>query len=94
MMTDEQIAGLIQELSGEIDKMADGPDKRLTGKERSHRRLLELRREALKKIQSVREKGSLQQEVKAIVDYDLITQYGHRPFLLNFIKARFTHFGL
>ena len=94
MLTDEQITALIQELSGEIDQLDEGPDKRLTGKERSRKRLLHLRREALKKIQTVRQKGSLLQEVRAIMDYDLLTQYGNRPFLLNFIKARFTHFGL
>ena len=93
-MTDEEIDALIKEVSGELDKLADNPEKPLTGKERSHRRVLQLRREALKKIQVTRETGSLQQEVKAIADYNLLTEYGDRPFLLHLMKARFTRLGL
>lgn len=87
-MTDEEIDALIQEMSEELDAFPDDPENPLTKKEKNRKLVLELRKQTMQKVKAAKEKGNLQQEVKACVDYTLLTQYGEKhPFWMSFLKA-------
>lgn len=93
-MTDEELEALMQEVSEQIDKLSDNPNKPLTKEDRKRKLMLQLKSEALKKIKTAKEKGSLNQEVKACLDYALLVEYGEKhPFLMNFFKSQMTWFG-
>ena len=93
-MTNEELEALIRETSEQIDMFSDDPEKKLTKKERNRKIVLQLRRESLKKMQSAREKGSLYQEVKAGVDYTILTNYGEKhPFWVGFLKSHMGWWG-
>jgi hypothetical protein len=87
-MTDEEIENLMQEASEQIDKLSD-PEKPLTKKEKNRKAVLQLQREALKKMKLAREKGNMYQEMRATLDYTLITNYAEKhPFWAGFIKSQ------
>ena len=91
-MTEEDLARLVQGISEQIDAFPD-PEK-LTKEEKTQKMVLQLRLEALKKIQSAQEKGSWYQEMRASIDYTLLTKYGEKhPFLMNFIKSQIGWYG-
>ena len=93
-MNDEELETLIQEVSEQLAKLSEDPEKSLSKEERKRKLLLQLKSEALKRIKAAKEKGSLQQEIRAGVDYALLEQYGEKsPFLINFIKSQTTWFG-
>ena len=93
-MTDEELEALIKETSGELDKLADDPEKPLSKDEKKRKLLLQLEGEVLEKIKTAREKKNLHQEIRASVDYALLKQYGKKnPFLMNFFKSQMTWFG-
>ena len=93
-MTDEELEALIQEVSEQIKQLPDGSETKLSKEERKQKLMLQLRSEALKRIKTAKEKGSLNQEVRACMDYALLTQYGDKnPFLLNFIKSQIGWWG-
>lgn len=88
-MTDEELAGLMQEISEEIEGLPESDDKPLTGKQRKHKLVLRARHQALEKVKEAKEKGSINGEAKALLDYALLTDYGEKNiFLYNFMKAR------
>ncbi len=92
-MTDEELEALIKEVSEQIDKLSD-PEKPLSKEERKQKLLLQVEGEALEKIRTAREKGSIQQEIRASIDYALLKQYGKKSlFLMNFFKSQMTWFG-
>jgi hypothetical protein len=92
-MEDEELAALIQELSEQITGL-ENSEKQLNREERRSKLLLQLRKEALLKIQAAREKGSLSKEVQAGVDYALLTQFGKKhPILINYLKSQSGWFG-
>ncbi len=88
-MTDEELENLTQELSGQIEQLSDDPEKPLVRKERKHKLVLQARRQALDRVKEARGKGDLNQEIKANIDYTLLTDYGEKNiFLYNFMKSR------
>ena len=88
-MTNEELEKLMQEVSEQIDRLSDDPEKPLTRQERTRKLVLNVQREALKKIQSAKAKGSLHQEVRAGMDYALLVRYGEKnPFLMNFVRSK------
>ena len=88
-MTDEELEALIQETTEQIDKLSDDPEKPLTKQEKNRKLVLQLQREALKKMKTAKEKGNLQQEVRAGMDYALLTKYGEKhPFWMSFLKSQ------
>ena len=90
-MTKEELEALIKEASEELDKLPDDPEKPLTKKERARRAVLRAQLRTLDKMKEAKEKGNLQQEIQAGVDYALLTKYGEKhPFLMNFIKSQMT----
>jgi hypothetical protein len=92
-MTDEELEKLIQEITGQMEQLP-GPEKSLNRKERKQKWLLELKLEALNKIKEAKKKGSLQQEMKASVDYTLLVNYGEKhPLLINYIKSQAGWYG-
>jgi hypothetical protein len=94
-MTNEEMETLIQEMSEQIDKLPDDPEKPLSKEEKKQKLMLQLKSETLKRLKTAREKGNLTQEMKASVDYALLTQYGEKhPLLMNFLKSQMTWFGL
>ena len=87
-MTDEELDVLIQEASDKFDAFTDDPEKPLTKKEKNRKLVIQLQIETLKRIKAAKEKNNLQQEVKASLDYSLLTQYGEKhPFWMSYIKA-------
>jgi len=88
-VTDEELENLTQELSGQIEQLSDDPEKPLVRKERKHKLVLQARRQALDRVKEARGKGDLNQEIKANIDYTLLTDYGEKNiFLYNFMKSR------
>ena len=93
-MNDEELEALMQEKSEQIAKLSADPEKPLSKQARNRKMLLELQKEALKKIKTAKEKGNFSQEVRAGIDYTLLTQFGEKhPFLMNFIKSQIGWFG-
>lgn len=88
-MTDEELDRLIREISGDIEQLAEDPENPLSRKERRHKLVLRARRQALEKIKEAKEKGNTNQEVKANLEYTLLTEYAEKNILLyNLMKAR------
>jgi len=88
-MTDEEIDALIQEMSDELDTFPDDPENVLTKKEKTHKLVLELRKQTLQKVKDAKEKGNLNQEAKACMDYSLLTKYGEKhPLWMSFLKSQ------
>ena len=73
MMTNEELEALIQETTEKLERLSADTEKPLTKKERNQKVLLRLQSEALKKIKAAKEKGSVQQEARAGMDYALLT---------------------
>jgi hypothetical protein len=92
-MTDEELATLIQEVSEQLERL-ENSEKRLTREDKRQKTLLELQKEALERIKEAKEKGNLQQEIKAGVDYALLKEYGKKhPLLINYIKSQSGWYG-
>ena len=88
-MTDEELETLRSELSQEIERLSRIPDQQMSRTERKRRVVLRARKEALEKMKKAREEGSLHKEVRASLDYNVLTEYGERNvFLYNFMRAR------
>jgi hypothetical protein len=88
-VTGDELEKLMQDIAGQIERLPDDPEKPLSGAERKHRAVLKARHEALSRMKAAREKGDLNQETRASLDYTLLTEYGERhPLLFNFMKAR------
>ena len=88
-MTDEELDRLTREISGDIEQMAEDPEKPLSRKERRRKLILRARRQALDKIKEAKEKGNINQEVKANLEYSLLTEYAEKSiWLYNLMKAR------
>ena len=93
-MTDEELAKSIQEISEQIDQLPDDPEKAPTKEERTQKLILQLRLDTLKRIQAAREKGHWYQEIRAGIDYALLSKYGEKhPLLMNFIKSQIGWYG-
>jgi hypothetical protein len=80
-VTDEELDRLSQEISGRIEQLPDDPEKPLSQKERKHKLVLRARRQALDRIKEAKGKGDIHQEVKANLDYALLTDYGEKNIL-------------
>lgn len=88
-MTDEELDELTQDISRRIEQLPDDPERPLNHKERKHKLVLRARRQALERIKDAKGKGDIHQEVKANLDYALLTDYGEKNILLyNLMKAR------
>ena len=88
-MTDEELETLQREVSDQIEQLADTPEEQLSYKERKHRTVLRARKQALERMKAAREKGNINQEARAGLDYTLLTEYGERNiFLYNIMKSR------
>jgi hypothetical protein len=88
-MTDEELAGLMQEISEAIEGLPESDEKPLTRRERRHKLVLRARKQALEKLKEAREKGNINGETKAVLDYAVLTEYGEKNiFLYNFMRAR------
>jgi hypothetical protein len=93
-MTDEELASLMQEISGQIDSLSK-PEEPLTRKEEKRKSILHLEMEALKRVKTAKENGNFKQEVRAGLDYTLLTKYGEKhPLLMGFIRSRMWFLGL
>ncbi len=93
-MTPEELEDLIKEVSEQIDKLPDDPEKPLTKDEKNRKLVLQLQRDTLKRIQAAKENRSLHQEIRAGIDYALLTQYGEKhPFLMYLIRSQIRWWG-
>ena len=93
-MTDTELEDLIKDLSGQIEQLPDESEKSLSREERRTKNLLRARCEALSRAKTAREKGSLRQEVKALTDYALLTEYGDKHWIwFNLMKSRMMLLG-
>jgi hypothetical protein len=93
-MTNEELEKLKAELVGQIEKLSvEGVV--LSKEEKKTKILLRAKEKALNRIKEAREKGSIRQETKALVDYALLNEYGHRHWLVyNLARSRMSLFGL
>jgi hypothetical protein len=88
-MTVEEIDKLISEISLELEKFTEDREKTLKYKERRHRSVLRARKNALERAREGVEKGDLNKETQASLDYSLLTEYGERhPILFNLVKSQ------
>jgi hypothetical protein len=88
-VTDEELDRLTRDISKDIEQLVDDPEKPLNRKERRRKIVLRARRQALDKIKEARQKGNMNQEVKASLEYTLLTEYAEKNILLyNLMKAR------
>ena len=88
-MTNEDIEELIREVSEQIGKLSDDPEKPLTKEEKNRKLVLQLRGESLERVKVAKEKGNMQQEIRAGMDYALLTQYGEKhPFLVHIVGSQ------
>jgi hypothetical protein len=93
-MTNEELEALIKETSEQIDQLPDDPEKPPSKQEKNRKVWLQLKMQALKKIQTTKEKGNLLQETRACMDYALLMQYGQKhPFLMHFLKSQMGWWG-
>jgi len=93
-MTDEELEKMKVELAGQIERLS-GEGVVLSKEERKTRILLRAKEKALDRIKEAREKGSIRQETRALVDYALLNEYGHRNWLVyNLARSRMSLFGL
>ena len=81
-MTDEDLEKLTQEVDGQIEQMSVDAESPLGKAESKRMRILEARRRALDGIKTAKEKGNLDREAKACMEYTVITEYGERNFFL------------
>ena len=92
-MTNEELDKLIEEVSAQVERLSD-PEKSLTKDERNEKFSLQLQKETLERMKNAKEKGNLQQEIKAGMDYALFKNYGKKhPFLVHFIKSQLGWYG-
>jgi tRNA U34 5-carboxymethylaminomethyl modifying GTPase MnmE/TrmE len=88
-MTAEELEKLIDEISGELEKLTDDPEKPLAYKERRHRSVLRARKAALERAKAAMEEGNVNKETQASLDYGLLTEYGEKhPLLFNLVKSQ------
>ena len=88
-MTGEELQKLMDDISGELEKMADDPEKPLSRTEKRHRSVLRARKEALERVKAAAEEGNFAKETQASLDYGLLTEYGERhPLLFNLMKSQ------
>ncbi|OGO25313.1 MAG: hypothetical protein A2144_09725 [Chloroflexi bacterium RBG_16_50_9] len=51
--------------------------------------VFQLQKEALERIKAVKEKGGLQQEIRATIDYVILSRYGEKnPLMLYFARLK------
>ncbi len=93
-MTDEELAKLMEKVSGEIGTLPADPEK-LSKDERRLKLVLRAKADTLNRIKEAKEKGSLYQEVRANMDYSLLEQYGYKhPLLMYFLRGKLRWYGL
>ena len=93
MITDEELEKLKAELAEQIELLS-GEGVVLGKEERKTKLLLKAKEKALDRIKEAREKGSIRQESKALVEYALLKEYGHRHWLIyNVARSRMSLFG-
>ena len=87
-MTDEELDKLTQEVTGQLEQLSGDPEKPLDRAEKKHRHILEARLRALDRIKTAKEKGGVDREARACMEYALITEYAEKkPFLFALIRA-------
>ena len=91
-MTDEEMADLIKDIEEELDGLESS--EKPTKAEKRRKWMLELQREALAKMKVAKEKGNLQQEINAGIDYALFKEHGKKhPLILSLIRSQFRWHG-
>lgn len=87
-MTDEELENLTQEVSGQLEQLSGDPEKPPGKAEKKHRLVLEARHRALDRIKTAKEKGSVDREAKACMEYAVITEYAERnPIIFAIVRA-------
>jgi hypothetical protein len=90
----EEMEALIKKVSEELEQLDAEPEKSLSKKDRRRKVLLQARSAALDRIKKAKEKGTMSQEVKACMDYALLTEYGEKhPLLMNYMKSQIGWWG-
>jgi len=93
-VNEDELETLIREVSEQLGQLTARPEKSLSREERKRKVLLQARGAALDRIKQAKEKGSLNQEVRACLDYALLTEYGEKhPLLMNFMKSQIGLWG-
>ena len=86
-MTDEELEKLAQEISGELERLDIDPGSPPGRDDDKHTRVLKARKKAIDNIKTAKEKGNIDREAKACLEYAIITEYAERSPLW-FILAR------
>ena len=89
MMTDEELDNLIREVDGQVKQLPDETKQQLNWAERKQRALVLNRARLLERIKAARVEGNIRQEARAMMEYLVLMQYGHKNVLIyNLMKAR------
>jgi hypothetical protein len=87
-MTGEELAKLMDDISGQLKTLGDNVDK--PGRaERRRRAVLRARLAALEQIKAAQEAGDFNRETRANLDYTVLTEYGEKhPLLFNLVRSQ------
>jgi hypothetical protein len=77
------------DISGQLEQLADGPERPPGKPEKKRRGVLRARLAALERVRAAREEGDVNKETRANLDYTLLTEYGEKhPLLFNLVRSR------
>jgi hypothetical protein len=88
MMSEEQLKEFRQEVSGELDALAN-LERELTGEEKKHRSRMRVRKYVLDKIKEARDKGQKSDELYNTTYYQMLVPWGEKHPVLFFLWMRF-----
>jgi len=94
VLSDEDLQELQRELKEQIEELSADPDTPLTKQQKKRKNLLQAKSRAIDRVRYAREKGSFNQEVRALLDYNMLVEYGEKNvFIFNLLRSRINWLG-
>ncbi len=87
MMNEEQLQGLLQEVSGELDRL-DNLERPLTGEEKKQQNIYHIRKYVLDKIKEAKDKNQRSDELYNTTYYSMLIPWGEKHPVLFFLWMR------
>lgn len=87
MMSEEQLQGLLQEISGELEGLSS-LERPLTKEEGKHRKKLQLRKYVIDRIKEAKDKDQKSDELYNTTYYQMLVPWGEKHPVLFFFWMR------